>query len=153
EVRACAVHFVNERQTGHTVFVGLTPYGFRLRLYTTHSAVNHAGAVEHTHGALYFNGEVNVSGSIDDVDAMLGTIAGHATPESRCSGRGNGDAALLFLLHPVHGGRAFMGFANFVIDAGIEQNALGGGGFPCVDVSRDTDVAVALDGGFAGHDV
>src|SRR3546814_5459274 len=45
-----------------------------------------------------------------------------------------------------------MGFANLVVDAGIKQNALGGGGFPCIDVRRDTNIAIALDWGFAGHD-
>src|SRR3546814_20602634 len=45
-----------------------------------------------------------------------------------------------------------MGFANLVIDAGLEQDALGRGGFPCIDVRRDTNIAIALDWGFAGHD-
>src|SRR5690606_16043218 len=153
EVGAGAVHLVDERKTGHAILVGLAPDGFGLGLDAAHGAVDHAGAVKHAHGALDFDGEVDVSRGVDDVDAMLGASARHAAPErSRCS-RGDGDATLLFLLHPVHGGRAFMGFANFVIDAGVEQDALGGGGFPCVDVCRDTDVAVALDGGFAGHDV
>src|SRR5690606_2973210 len=43
EVRAGAVHLVDERQTGYAVLVGLTPYGFRLGLYATHSAIHHAG--------------------------------------------------------------------------------------------------------------
>ena len=38
------------------------------------------------------------------------------------------------------------------VDGGVEQDALGGGGFAGVDVRGDTDVAVALDGGLAGHD-
>src|SRR5690606_2834848 len=46
-----------------------------------------------------------------------------------------------------------MHLTNFVGDTGIEQDTLGGGGLPCVDVRRDTDVAIALDRGFAGHDV
>jgi hypothetical protein len=76
----------------------------------------------------------------------------HALPET---GRGSGrdrDAALLLLLHPVHGGRAIVHFTDLVIHTGVKQNALGGGGFAGVDVRRDTDVAVALNGGFASHD-
>src|SRR3546814_10054564 len=63
----------------------------------------------------------------------------------------DGDTALLLLLHPVHGGCAIMHFANLVVDAGIEQDAFSRGGFPCIDVRRDTNVAIALDRGFAGH--
>jgi hypothetical protein len=44
-----------------------------------------------------------------------------------------------------------MHFADFVVDAGIEQDALGGRGLAGVDVSADADVAVTLDGGLAGH--
>src|SRR5690606_39759988 len=109
----------------NAVLVGLAPYRFRLGLHTAHSAIDHACAIEHAHGTLDFNGEVDVPRGVDDVDAVLGTIARHATPERRGRCRGNGDAAFLLLLHPVHGGRAFMGFANLVVDAGVEQNALG----------------------------
>jgi len=42
-------------------------------------------------------------------------------------------------------------FTNFVIDAGVEQDALSRCGFASVDMSRDTDVAVALNGGLASH--
>src|SRR5690606_30243293 len=152
EVRTGAVHLVDERQTRHVVLVGLTPGRFRLGLHATHDAIHHAGAVEHAHGALDFDREVDVPRGVDDVDAVFRVIAGHAAPERRGGRRRNGNAALLFLLHPVHGGRAFMGFAKLVVDAGVEQNALGRGGLPCVDVGRDADITIALDGGLAGHD-
>ena len=38
------------------------------------------------------------------------------------------------------------------VDAGVEQDALGGRGLAGVDVRTDADVAIALDGGLAGHD-
>ena len=47
---------------------------------------------------------------------------------------------------------AVVHFADLVVDAGVEQDALGGRGLAGVDVRRDTDVPVALDGGLAGHD-
>src|SRR5690606_29205921 len=99
-----------------------TPYGFGLGLNAAHGAIHHASAIEHTHGTFYLDGEVHVSRGVDDVDAVLGTITGHAAPERSGGSRSNGDATLLLLLHPVHGGRAFMGFANFVVDAGVEQD-------------------------------
>ena len=107
EVGAAAVHLVDEREARHLVLGGLAPHGFRLRLHTAHRAVHHAGAVEHTHGTLHLDGEVHVPG----------------------------DAAFLFLLHPVHGGSAIMHFTNLVADAGVEQHALSRRGLPSVNVS------------------
>src|SRR3546814_6509664 len=68
KVCASTVHLVDEVQTRHAVLVGLAPNGFRLGLYTTHSAIHHASTVEHTQGTLDFNSEVNVSRGVDDVD-------------------------------------------------------------------------------------
>src|SRR5690606_23757594 len=109
EVRAGTVHLVNERQTRHVVLVGLAPNRFRLGLDATHRAIDHACAIEHAHRALYFDGEVNVSRGINDVDTVLGIVAGHAAPECRGCRGCNGDATLLVLFHPVHGGSAVRG--------------------------------------------
>jgi hypothetical protein len=38
-----------------------------------------------------------------------------------------------------------------VVHAGIKQNALGGGGFACINVGRNTDVSIALDRSLACH--
>jgi hypothetical protein len=45
-----------------------------------------------------------------------------------------------------------MHFTDFVVHAGVEKNTLGGGGFAGVNVGRNTDVAVALNGGIASHE-
>src|SRR5690606_21717845 len=151
EVGAGAVHLVHEGQARHAVLVGLAPDGLGLGLNAAHGAVHHAGAVQHAHGTLDLDGEVNVTGGIDDVDAMFGVVARHATPEGGRGGRSDGDPALLLLLHPVHGGGTFVGLAQLVVHAGVEQDALGRSGLAGVDVSRDTNIAIALDRGFAGH--
>jgi hypothetical protein len=44
-----------------------------------------------------------------------------------------------------------MDFANFVINAGVEKNTLGCRRLASVNMRRDTDVSIALDGGLAGH--
>jgi hypothetical protein len=85
------------------------------------------------------------------LNAMLGEILAHAFPEACGRRRCNGDTTFLFLLHPVHGGRAVMNFANLVIDAGIKQNTLGGSGLSGVDMRRNSDIAIAVDGSLAGH--
>src|SRR3546814_16690397 len=59
-----------------------------------------------------------VAGRIDDVDPVI-------LPEGGRRGGGDGDAALLLLLHPVHGRHAVMDFADLVRPAGVVQDALG----------------------------
>src|SRR5690606_2678196 len=125
EVGAGTVHLVDERETRHGVLVGLAPYGFRLRLHAAHGAVHHHRTVEHTHGTLHLDGEVHVARGVDDVDAVLVELLRHATPEAGGGRGGNGDTPLLFLLHPVHGGRAVVHLTDFVGDACIEQDPLG----------------------------
>ena len=57
------------------------------------------------------------------------------------------------LLEAVEGrGGAIVHFTDLVVDAGVIQDPLGRGRLASVDVSRDADVAIALDGGLAGHD-
>ena len=72
---------------------------------------------------------------VDDVDAMV-------PPKTGCGSRRDGDAALLFLLHPIHGGGAIMDFTNFVATASIEQNTFCGRGLTGVDMRHNTDIAV-----------
>ncbi len=151
EVCALTVHLVHERQTRYAIAIGLAPYRFGLRLYAADSAIDHACAVKHAHRTLDFNCEIDVSRCVDDINAMLGEILAHAFPEACGRRRCNGDTTFLFLLHPVHGGRAVMNFANLVIDAGIKQNTLGGSGLSGVDMRRNSDIAIAVDGSLAGH--
>src|SRR5690554_3911355 len=145
EVCAYTVHFVYESQTRNAVLVGLTPYGFRLGLYTTHGAVNHHRAVENPHGTLYFNGEVHVTWGIDNVDTVLGELLGHARPETGRCGGGNGNPALLLLRHPVHGRGAFVGFTELMADTCVKQDPLTRRGFTSVDVGTDPDIAITIN--------
>ena len=146
KVRARPVHLVDERHPRHAVLVHLAPDGFRLRLHTGYRAVDRHGRIEHAQAPFHLDGEIDVSRRIDDVDAVLGEALVHPLPETGGRRGRDGDAALLFLFHVVHDGRAVMHFADFVRHAGIEQDALGRGGLSRVDVRRDTDVAVSLDG-------
>jgi len=83
-----------------------------------------------------------VAGGVDNINAMLFKRAIHTTPETGGSRRGNGYAALLFLLHPIHGGRAVVHLTYFVRNAGVIENAFGGRRFASVDVSHDADVSI-----------
>ena len=61
--------------------------------------------------------------------------------------RGDGDAALLLLLHPVHR-RAVVDFADLMRLAGVVEDALGRRRLTGVDVGHDADVAVVARWGF-----
>ncbi|ABA49010.1 hypothetical protein BURPS1710b_3780 [Burkholderia pseudomallei 1710b] len=151
EVRAGTVHLVDERETRHLVLVRLTPHRFRLRLHAAHCAVHHARAVEHAHRTLHFDREVDVARGIDDVDAVFRVVVAHTLPERRGSSGRDRDATLLFLLHPVHRRCAVVNFTDLVVHAGVKQNALGRRRLAGVDVSANTDVAVALDRSLTSH--
>jgi hypothetical protein len=45
-----------------------------------------------------------------------------------------------------------MHFTNFVIHTGVKKNTLGGSGLTRVNVRRNTDIAITLDGSYASHD-
>ena len=79
-----------------------------------------------------------MAGGVDDVYAVLFAVA--VRPKAGGSGGGNGDAALLLLGHPVHGGGTLMGLAYLVVHACIKQDTLCCGSLTGVDVSHDADV-------------
>eukprot|EP00961_Rhodomonas_salina_P294880 3934942-Rhodomonas_salina.2 len=71
---------------------------------------------------------------VDDVDALV-------LPKAGGGRRSDGDAPLLLLRHPVHGRAALVHLADLVGLAGIEKDALGGGGLAGVNVRHDSNVA------------
>ena len=149
EVSSQDIHLVDECHTGYVVGICLTPYVFRLGLYTALGAEHAYGSVQHTQGTLYLNGEVHMSGGIDDVDAVLQSARFRLAvflqgPVAGGSGGGNGDTTLLLLLHPVHGRRAFVSISNLVVHTGVVQDTLGQSGLSGVNVSHNTDVSGSL---------
>ena len=71
---------------------------------------------------------------VDNVDSMI-------IPESCSCRRGDGDSPLLLLLHPVHGGGPFVNFTHTVDSSRIVEDTLGGGGLPCINVSKDANIS------------
>ena len=138
EVGADAVHLVDEADAWHVVAVGLAPDRLRLGLDTGDRVEHGHRAVEDAQAALHLHGEVHVPGRIDYVDAV-------AAPFGSGRRRGDGDAALLLLDHPVHRRGALVDLAHLVDAAGVEEDALGGGGLARVDVGHDPDVAGLLE--------
>ncbi len=146
KVRADAVHFVDEADPRNAVFVGLPPHRFRLRLNSGHGVEYRDRAVEHAQGAFHFRGEIHVTRRIDDVDA-------HVAPFAGGGGGGDGNAALLFLRHPVHRGRAVVHFAQTMGASRVKKDALGASGLAGINVGHDADVPALVDGCLARHDL
>ena len=89
-----------------------------------------------------------MTGRINNIDAIF---LAEAIPGGggRCARDGN--AALALLLHPVHGGCAFVHRADLVGHTRIEQDALGRRGLSRVDVRHDPDVAGVFEFEYATH--
>jgi hypothetical protein len=138
EVRARAVHLVDEGDPRHAVPVGLTPDGLGLRLDAGDRVEDGDGAVEDAQRPLHLDGEVHVPGSIDDVDAVI-------APERRGRRRRDRDAALLLLRHPVHRRGALVHLAQLVGAPGVVEDPLGRRGLARVDVRHDPDVPDAVE--------
>src|SRR5262249_52093463 len=144
EIRADLVHLVAKDNAGDFVLVALSPHRLGLRLDAL-IAVEHAyRTIEHAQASFHLDREIDVAGRIDDVEALV-------FPKSRRRGRSNSTAALLLLLHPVHGRGAFMHLAHLVALAGVVEDPLGRRRLPGIDVSHDAEIAVVLDGMTAGH--
>jgi len=81
-----------------------------------------------------------VTGGVDDVDLVLVPEAGHG-------GRRDRDAALLLLLHPVGRRGTVVRLTELVVDARVEQDALGRRRLAGIDVRHDADVADLVEVG------
>ena len=98
---------LTKARRGHVEVVGLVPHGLRLRLDAGDATEHHHRAVEHAQRALDLDGEVHVSGRIDEVDVV-------PAPGERRRRGGDGDAALALLRHPVHLRLAVVDLADLV---------------------------------------
>ena len=151
EIRANDIHLVDKCHTGDIVFVRLAPDVLGLGLHATLGIKYADRAIQDAKRPFDLHGEIHVTGSIDDVDAMLlGTRLGLPVllqrPVAGGRSRGDGDTPLLLLLHPVHGRRTFVGITDLVVDTGIVENALRQRRLAGVDVGHDTDVPGSIQG-------
>ena len=133
EVGAGPIELVDEAEARHAVAIGLSPDRLGLRLDTGHAVEDDDRAIEHAKAALDLDREVHVPGRIDDVDTMV-------APERGRRGRGDGDAPLLLLGHPVHRRGALVDLADLVDLLRVEEDPLGHGRLAGVDMRDDSDV-------------
>src|SRR3954451_15758936 len=144
EVRADAVHLVDERDARDAVLVGLAPDRLGLRLDAGDRVEQRDGAVEHAQRPLDLDREVDVAGRVDDVDPVVAPLAGRGRGRDR-------DAALLLLLHPVHRRGALVDLTDLVGASRVIEDALRRRRLAGVDVRHDPDVAGLFERKLAGH--
>ena len=133
EVGAHAVHLVDECDARHVVAVGLAPDRLGLRLNAAHRAEDAHRAVEDAERALDLHREVDVAGSVDDVDVVAVPLAGDRGGLDR-------DAVLLLLDHEVRRRVCVVDVAGVVDLAGVEEDAFGRRRLARVDVGDDSYV-------------
>src|SRR5487761_12037 len=150
EIGAGTVHLIHKGDARDAILVGLTPNRFRLRLHTRDRIKNRDGPVEDAKRSLDFNGEIDVAGRVNDIDAIVGA---KALPGGRGGGGSDSDAALAPPLHPIHRGRAFVDAADLVRDAGIEEDAFGRGRLTGVNVRHDPEIAHAVELELPSHEI
>src|SRR6185436_399235 len=138
EVRADAVHLVDEAQTRNAVAVRLAPDRLRLRFDARHRVEHRDRAVEDAQRALDLGREVDVTRRVDDVDRV-------EVPLARRRRRLDRDAALPLLLEEVHRRVAVVDLPRLVDLPGQEEDALGDRRLAGIDVRHDADVAVGLE--------
>ena len=140
-IGAAAVAFVDECDAGDLVALHLLVHRDGLGLDAADRAEHEDGAVEHPERTFHLDGEIHMAGRVDDVDLMV-------LPFAEGGRRGNGDAALLFQLHGIHG-RAdavlALDFVNGMDALGVVENPLGQRGLARVDVGADPDVSGFLN--------
>ena len=134
-VKVCAqdIHLVHIRHARYAVGFRLAPYRFTLGFHAAFCAEHRHRAVQHAQRTFHFYRKVNVPGSVYDIDPFSLPKTG------RCRGL-NRNPAFLLLNHKVHGGCAFMHFANLMCFTCIEENAFRSGGLAGVNVRHNPDV-------------
>ena len=137
EISTHLVNLVNKANSRDAVFIGLPPDFFRLRLHAVNRVKHRDCAVEHAQRTLDFRREIDVAGRINNIDANVAPGAG------RRRGR-NRNAALLLLLHPVHGRSAFVHLSDAVRPSRIKQDPLRRSGLPGINVRHDADIPATL---------
>ena len=141
EIGPDPVELVHVDDPGDLGIVGVAPVRLGLGFDPAGTAKNADSPVENLQRTIDLDREINVSGSVDDVETVV-------VPETGRGRRLDRDAAFLLLVHEVGCRGAVVDFAHFVDLAREHENALGRGRLAGVHVGEDADVAVF---GYVAH--
>ena len=139
-ILAGAVKLVYEGENRYGAHAANPEQLHRLLLNALGAVDQHHGAVGGDEGAVGVLGKVLVTGGVQNIDAVAVEIELHR-------GRGDGNAALLFNLHPVAGcvagGLARLDGTGLTNRAAVQKQLLGQRGFAGVGVGYDGERAPA----------
>ena len=105
EIGSLPIHFIDKGNPGNPVLLSLPPNRFRLSFNTPYRTEKSNRTVKNPQRPFHLNGEIDVTGGVDDVDLVLLILI---IPERGRGSRCYGNPPLLFLFHPVHSGSAIM---------------------------------------------
>src|SRR5271166_3395289 len=145
--------FVNKTDPGNIIFVGLTPYGFGLRLNTCHTIEHQDSPIQNAQRTLDLRCKVDVAGSVDDVDPLPlvfikleNAFFFALIPKTGCRCGCNRYSAFFLLLHPIGHRVAIIHVADFVNHPGVKQDPFGESRLTSVDMRADTDIPSTFQG-------
>ena len=116
----------------------MQPDSLGLRLNPADSAQDQHRAIDHPNGSHHLGAEIDVTGRVDQVDAVIAPVA-------RCGGRGDGDPTFALLRQIVELGIPIIDAARTMNAAGVVENRLGRGRFAGIDVRKDPNDAHAIE--------
>ena len=67
EICTNPIHLVDKGNGWNLIALGLTPNGFGLGLYSSHTAQYHHRSIQNAKRAFHFKGKIHVSWCIDDI--------------------------------------------------------------------------------------
>src|SRR5690606_29163987 len=108
-------------------------------------------SIKNPERTLHLSGKVHVTGSIDDVNALLSAKAGlidtgifQLHPLTSDRSRGDRDPAGPLLLHPIRRGLSVVDFTNLMDHPRVKQDPLSECRLPRIDMCGNPDVAGPL---------
>jgi hypothetical protein len=134
EIRPNPIHLVDEGHLGNPIFICLVPYGLGLGFHAFDGAEDRNGPIQHTQRTFHFNREIDMTGSINNMNGV-------PLPFDRRDGRGNGNSSFLFLLHPIHGGRAIIYFSHAVGLFRVKKDPFSDSGLSRIDVGHKPNIS------------
>ena len=158
EIRAYTVKFVYKTNSRNFIIIGIPPIRFRLRLHPRDSVENDNRSVQNAQRSFHFHSEINMSGSVNYVYAVLLVLRVRrifinvcGRPKTSRRGGCNRDSAFAFLFHPIHYRLSFMHLSYLVRNTCIKKYPLGCSRLPGVYVRDYADISYFFYWIFSGH--
>ena len=94
--------------------------------------------IDDTEGALHFNREINVTGSVNEIDLVI-------VPPKRNSGCSDGNTTFHFFRHEIRSCVSFIDFSDTALHARVEEEAFGRRCLSGINVCDDSKVSSVAD--------